>query len=208
MTDSPCSLRSRVLSYPASRLGVTLGLLLPGLLLVLGGVSCHAPTKDLPVMRVVEADNERVLWNALRIAIYEEKFQVGGAGADASARSIKSAWKLDLTPFRGTGPRARKANRSRVIVTYDRFDGDRDSLPSGMRSPAKLNPLLEPYAITMRVEVENNDSLRPMDLRFAEWVPADDDPTVAERIFLKLAVLLGTSEFKLSEEDEAPFRLE
>lgn len=214
MTDTRCSLRtaadltSRAPLKWREGLRAVLGLFLPGLLLVLGGVSCHAPTKEYPVMRVVEADNERVLWNALRIAIHEANFKVGGVGANESARSIKSAWRLDLQPFRGSGPRSKKSLRSRVVASYDRFDGDRENAPEDMKIPSKLNPLLEPYAITIRVEVENNDSLRPMDVRFAKWVPADDDPAVAEVIFLKLSVLLGTSEFKLSEEDEAPFRLE
>ncbi len=185
-----------------------LGLVLPAVLLVMGGVSCHAPTKEYPVSRVVEADNERVLWNALRIAIHQEEFRVGGVGADASARTIQSAWKLDLSPFRGSGPRSRKGNRSRVIVAYDRFDGDRDGLPSDMKVPAQLDPKLEPYTVTIRVEVENNESLRPLDLRFAKWVPADDDPTVAERVFLKLTGLLGTTEFELSEKEDSPFRLD
>ena len=54
--------------------------------------------------------------------------------------------------------------------------------------------------VTLRVEKEQNESLRPGIARYAKRVPADDDPAWAKRLMLQLRSRLGTTEFRLNEE--------
>ena len=55
----------------------------------------------------------------------------------------------------------------------------------------RLDPELETFVVTLRVEKEHNKSIRPGIARYADWVPADDDPAWAERLLLQLRSRLG-----------------
>lgn len=158
-------------------------------------VSCHAPTTKYPVERTIDADSERILWDALRLAIHENKYKVGG-GADPGTREIRSAWKLDLAPFKGDG------FRSRVIATYVPGDGERKGVTSTVATPG-----LEAFDVTVRVEMETNESLSPLNLDRAKWTPADDSEALARKVLQDLSSLLGTSSFEL-EKRENPFGIE
>ncbi len=178
--NSPSILKSAVL---------LLALLAPGL------TGCRVITKEYPVDRTVDADSERILWDALRMAVYNGKYPVGG-GADPGTRMIRSGWKLDLAPFKGKG------YRTRAIASYVPSTGDRKGVTS---STAAVG--LESFDVTIRIEKETNESLSPLNLDRADWTRADDDLQAARELMQTFHGLLGTAEFEL-EKRENPFGIE
>ncbi len=165
---------------------------------LLGTTSCGASRTLHPRSEVIQADNERVLWNALQLAIVNEEFMVSGVGADPVARAITSGWKVDEVPFGRM--RGSENYRARVIASYGHFDPRSTRRPDDLVVPDRLDPALETFVVTLRVEKEHNESLRPGIARYAKWVPADDDPAWAKRLMLQLRSRLGTTEFRLNEE--------
>ncbi len=159
------------------------------LVLTVMTTGCGLSRNQYPVERVVQADNERFLWDSLRLAIYESDFKVGG-GADPSTRQINSAWKLDLAPYKGQG------YRTRVLASYQ---PTRETREDG----------LESFAISIRVEKELNDSFKSLDLEYAKWKPADDDANAAKAILQRFMGYLGTDRIDIQEdkgaEDELGF---
>ena len=175
---------------------------------LVGTTSCGTSRTLHPRSEVIQADNERVLWNALQLAIVNEEFMVSGVGADPAARRITSGWKVDEVPFGRM--RGSENYRARVIAAYDRFDPRSERRPEDLSVPDRLDPALETFVVTLRVEKEHNESLRPGIARYAKWVPADDDPAWAERLMLQLRSRLGTTEFRLreAEKDGPPHQLD
>lgn len=143
---------------------------------------CGVTTKQFPAERVVGADNERVLWQALFVAIDENGYRVGG-GANPSTRKIRSSWKLDLAPFKGQG------FRSRVIVSYTPEPRDPDAE-------------LEMFDVSIRVEKETNESFRASDPAYAKWEPADDDREKARKILQDLRAYLQPMDIDLAPEPD------
>lgn len=176
-------------------------LLLAAAASLLGTTSCGASRTLHPRSEVIQADNERVLWNALQLSIVNEEFMVSGVGADPAAREITSGWKVDEVPFGRM--RGAENYRARVIASYTRFDARSTGRPEDLVVPDRLDPELETFVVTLRVEKEHNKSIRPGIARYADWVPADDDPAWAERLLLQLRSRLGTTEFRLSEDKKA-----
>lgn len=167
---------------------------------LLGTTSCGASRTLHPRSEVIQADNERVLWNALQLAIVNEEFMVSGVGADPAARTITSGWKVDEVPF--ARMRGSENYRARVIASYGRFDPRSSRRPEDLVVPDRLDPELETFMVTLRVEKEHNKSIRPGIARYADWVPADDDPAWAKRLMLQLRSRLGTTDFRLSEDEK------
>jgi hypothetical protein len=156
---------------------------------------CRVITKEHPVDRTVDAESERILWDALRLAVYKGKYPVGG-GADPGTRLIRSGWKLDLAPFKGRG------FRTRAIASYVPSTGERKGVTS---SSAVVG--LEPFDVTIRIEKETNESLSPLNLDRAKWTRADDDLQAARELMQTFHGLLGTAEFEL-EKAENVFGIE
>ncbi len=175
--NRPCNPRVICATSPLAALLLVLAVLLPGM------TGCKALTTEYPVDRTVDADSERILWNALRVAIDKNGYKVG-AGARSERREIQSGWKLDLAPFKSRG------FRTRVIASYE------PSLELPLAGP---DSGYEAFDVTIRVEKETNESLSPLNLDRAVWTPADDDPQVARRIMQVFHGLLGTSEFGLED---------
>lgn len=166
-----------------------------------GTTSCGASRTLHPRSAVIQADNERVLWNALRLTIVKEEFMVSGVGADPVARTIKSGWKVDEVPFGRM--RGSENYRARVIAQYGPYDPEGKRLPKDLDVPDRLDPDLESFVVTLRIEKEHNKSLRPGIPRYAKWKPADDDPAWAKRMMLQLRSRLGTTEFRLTDEKKS-----
>ncbi len=151
-------------------------------------VACSVPRTKLPAERVVRADNERVLWTALRAAIFELDYAVGG-GADSSGREIQTGWKLDMQPFRGAG------RRTRVIAKYERV-------------PGEPGDKYESFDVRIRVEKDKNMSLvRQLEPAYAKWEPDDDDEVAAKTIMQRLVGSLGTAELEF-EREKRPYGLD
>lgn len=174
---------------PLSRLVcATLSVRVLAVLMVMGLASlvgCKAVTQKFPVDRTVDAQSERVLWDALQTAIYKSKHPVGG-GANPSARKIRTGWKLDLAPFKGKG------FRTRVIASYQKSVGERKGVTTDT-----VGVGLEAFDVTIRVERESNESLSPLNLDRAKWTAADDDGQAAREIMQTFHGLLGTATFEL-----------
>ncbi|MEM1448329.1 MAG: hypothetical protein AAF957_04610 [Planctomycetota bacterium] len=161
------------------KLSNTLVLFLGTLVLLLSTTSCSINRKVLPVETVVAANNEKMLWDALRIAIYDSDFKVGG-GANPAEREITSAWKLDLQPYKSQG------NRKRVIASYEPINVRRDDD-------------LESFDVSIRVETDINDSFRSLDIQYAKWKASADDEAGARRILALLIANLGTGDIDVTE---------
>jgi len=182
------------------RLAVALSL---GLLPMLAGCGA-ARIKAAPVDRVIQANTERDFWWALRSVVQERKYPVSPSGVDESERTLTSQWKESAQPFRG-GPIAtgRQSYRTRVVASYQRLDPSElggievSELPRG-----GIDVDLETYRVSIRVEQQVNNSLRPLDPRYADWKPADDAASVAREIAFALQLKLGTDEFRLQEDAE------
>ena len=153
-----------------------------------GLTACRVITQEFPVERTVDADSERILWDALRLAINNGKYPVGSP--DPGAREIRSGWKLDLAPFKGKG------FRTRAIVVYEPSKGERKGVTSSAVAVG-----LEAFDVTIRVEKETNESLSPLNLDRANWTRADDDLQAARNLMQTFHGLLGTAEFELEKTD-------
>ncbi|QDV08227.1 hypothetical protein Poly30_37630 [Planctomycetes bacterium Poly30] len=182
-----CLSRSLSTCMPPRGWLVLLVLLLPGLS---GLTGCKATTNKFPVDRTVDAQSERILWDALRTAIYKSKHPVGGEGADPSSREIRSGWKLDLAPFKSKG------FRTRVLASYEPSRGERKGIAN-----ETVGVGLEAFDVNIRVEKETNESLSPLNLDRAKWTPADDDLQAAREIMQMFHGLLGTARFELEKPD-------
>lgn len=162
---------------------------------VLGLSGCNSTKGQHPVERTVDAESERILWDALRLAVYNAKFPVG-LGADPGTRMIRSGWKLDLAPFKGKG------FRTRAIACYEPATGERKGV-----APSAAAVGLEAFDVTIRVEKETNESLSPLNLDRADWTEAEDDLAAARGLMQTFHGLLGTVEFEL-EKRESVFGIE
>lgn len=180
---------------------------LGALLAALGAASCSVPTKRYPVTDFVQADNERVMWQALLTAIGNQKYPVTGVLADPVGRKITTGWKVDEVPFGRM--RGSESFRIRALVDYRPYKPGAP-LPEGVEPPDRLDPELEPFLVTLRIEKEHNESIRPGIARYAKWVGADDDKLAAERLLMQVKVQLGNTEFRLSDEkkDGPPHELD
>lgn len=173
-----------------------------GLLPLIAG--CGAKHKPLPVERIVQANTERDFWWALRSVVQELDYPVSPTGVDESARTLVSQWKESAAPFRG-GPNSidRRSYRTRVSASYRKLrtseigEADQGELPK-----AGIDVDLETYRVTVRVEREINESLRPMDARYADWKAAPDDERIANQIVFALQLKLGSEDFRLQEDAE------
>ena len=120
---------------------------------------CHLFQRRI-VPRWVEARvatrSETVMYDVVHMSLHKAGYPVG-IGADKAARRIVTGWYVSEAPFKGEGYR-QKATVQYAPVAEDRFD------------------------VRVRVERETNESLRPLDPRYAKWEQAQDNVRDAERI--------------------------
>lgn len=140
-------------------------------LVALTALGAMSGCSSKPQSQWVEADmagpSERVLWEVTRLALRESGFPVIQAGFDPVTRSASSGWRRDMHPFSGEG------YRERVVVGYE---------------PG------EPGSIRLKVRVQrelNKNISRPLDPEYADWEPAEDDPSRARMILQHILSTLG-----------------
>jgi len=132
-------------------------LLLPPLALLAG--ACSAFQKKIEPQWVedrVPTRSESVMFEVLVMSLQKAGYPVG-VGADQSKREIVSGWFRSDAPFKGDG------YRQRATVRYEPIDG-------------------ETFHVTVRIQRETNESLRPLDPRYAEWEEAEDNVADAQRV--------------------------
>ncbi|MEO0661930.1 MAG: hypothetical protein AAFZ87_10365 [Planctomycetota bacterium] len=168
----------------------------------LGG--CGKSIQQHPRSGVLQANTERDFWSTLVGTVRGAGFLVGAGGVDERERTLTSAWKVDTAPFRSRASAvSRRSLRARVHASYQRIRGTElgeipeEELPSG-----GLKADFDTFRVTLRVEREFNDSLRPMDLSAAKWTAADDDAELARRLLFDLGLRLGGTEFELHDDPE------
>lgn len=167
----------------------------------LGSTSCGVTTKKYPVERVLLAQNERDLWNSMRVAINSADYPVGAAGADPVNREIVTGWRETFAPFR------KSSNRKRIIVKFSPFKGGIEKAKEAL-GVAQLDSGLEVFDVSIRVQKDRNKSLRSIDPQYADWTADDDDLKSAERVMMSLISYLGTEQFQLHEPEKLPFQID
>lgn len=142
-------------------------------LLALGACSAFQ-RKVEPVWRDVEVktSSESVIFEVATMSLQKAGYPVG-IGADAAAREVVSGWYVSEAPFKGDG------YRQKATVRYE---------PSGPRA----------FKVSVRVQRETNESLRPLDPRYAEWTEAPDNVGESDRILQYVRSFLSDgSEFEV-----------
>lgn len=120
----------------------------------------------------VETSSETVIYEVVHMSLQKAGYPVG-IGADRAERRIETGWYLSEAPFKGDG------YRQKAIVEYE---------PSGARS----------FRVSVRVRRETNESLRPLDPRYAEWTEAEDNVGESQRILQYVRSFLSDgSEFEV-----------
>lgn len=120
----------------------------------------------------VRTSSETVIYEVVHLSLQKAGYPVG-IGADRADRRIESGWFTSTAPFKGDG------YRQKATVTYEPAD-------------------LDSFKVAVRVQRETNESLRPLDPRYAEWEEADDNAAEAERILQYVRSFLSDgSEFKV-----------
>jgi hypothetical protein len=126
---------------------------LAALLGTLALAGCRSGPKHPPQWQrsSVHSGSERILWQVTALALAKEGFPTG-SGLDPTTLTAISGWRNDLSPFRGKGYR----EQAQVRFT-----------PAGAGR----------WDVEVRVRRElNMDIVKPLDLKFAEWEEAPDDP--------------------------------
>lgn len=120
------------------------------------GAACQSGKKHPPQWQVDEIDvpSDRLLWEVTMFALEKEGYPTG-TDLDPASHTALSGWRYSLAPWRGKG------RRERAEIVFE-----------------PLGPLQ--WRVKARVEQElNMDMVRPMDLSYAEWEPAPDNPEAA-----------------------------
>jgi hypothetical protein len=133
----------------------TLGLLL--FLPLLGTASCSTtpPEPDATWQGgELPAASNRVLWKVALLVLERQGYPLAG-GVDPSSMVITTGWLNSLAPFSGEGFRRKAVVRMKPL-------GD------GL------------WEVTVRVQRQVNQSLRPLDLRHADWEWTEDDVEAAQ----------------------------
>ncbi len=142
------------------------------LLLAPGLGACFSSRPDpIWVDTQIESVSESVVYEVIHLSLQRAGYPVG-IGADRAARQVVTGWLTSEAPFKGKG------YRQKAHLTYE---------PSGEGS----------YDVSVRVEREVNQSLRPLDPRHAKWEPAPDNAREATRILQYVRSYLGGGRFEV-----------
>ena len=114
----------------------------------------------------VTAGNDRLLMDVTALSLQKTGFPIG-SGIDPGQLTVVTGWNTSLAPFRGKGW------REKCEVHYKKT------------GPRK-------YEASIRVQREKNDDiLRPLDLTYAKWIPAEDNQDRARHVLQHVRSLLG-----------------
>lgn len=98
----------------------------------------------------LQAASDRVLWQVTVLSLQKAGF-AAGTEMDATELEARSAWRMQLAPFKGDG------FREQAIVRYERLGQGR-------------------YDVGVRVRRERNDAMDdPLDATRAKWVKEPDN---------------------------------
>jgi len=139
-------------------------------LLALAVVLAPACKSSQPEPKWIKADvtagNDRLLMDVTALSLQKTGFPIG-SGIDPGQLTVVTGWNTSLAPFRGKGW------REKCEVHYKKT-ADRK------------------YEVSIRVQREKNDDiLRPLDLTYAKWIPAEDNQERARYVLQHVRSLLG-----------------
>ncbi len=138
------------------------------LLLFVSLASCTVTQPESWIPAEVPTASNMRLWEISRLAMEREGFPVVQQGFDPKTRIATSGWRMDLHPFKGRG------FRERALVKYERGE-----------KPGTLT-------LSVRVSQEINDNVsKPLDLEYAEWVPAPDNHEKSRVMLQYIRSMLG-----------------
>jgi hypothetical protein len=129
---------------------------LPLLLLALSLSACRTSYPAQWTDSQVPSNSETLVYETLHFSLDKAGYPIG-IGVDKGARMIETGWYTSLAPMKSKG------FRQRAHVSYQPIEEGR-------------------YGVRVRVERETNESLRPLDMRFAKWESAPDNTREAQRI--------------------------
>jgi len=141
------------------------------LLCVLGLAACRTSHPAQWIDSSVPSQSETLVYETLHFSLDKAGYPIG-IGVDKGARTIETGWTTSLAPLKSKG------YRQRAYVQYVPLEDDR-------------------YGVRVRVERESNESLRPLELRFAKWESAPDNVREAERILQIVRSYLARSEIEI-----------
>ncbi len=129
------------------------------LLLLLGFSSCRLFQAHVPEQweeAKIDTQNQKVLFEGIVLALGQEGFRVG-TGAQPGKGVVRTAWRVNASPFKGKGW------RERATVTFAQGEEGKS-------------------VVRARVHRETNESLRPLLEGSAKWKRTDDQVNVSLRI--------------------------
>lgn len=123
----------------------------------------------------VKSNSEGVLYEVIHVSLQKAGYPVG-VGADRSARQVVSGWFTSGAPFKDKG------YRQRATVEY---------------APNPSDVALGQFTIRVRIQREINESLRPLDPRYADWAETEDNLQEAERVLQYIVSFLAGGDLKV-----------
>lgn len=144
--------------------------------------ACQSKPKYAPDWKkdVIEVPSDRLLWTVAVFALEKEGFPVGSE-LDPTTLTAVSGWRYSLAPFRGQG------RRQRAELRFENLGPGR-------------------YSVQVRVQQDvNMDIVRPMDLTYADWEEAPDNPEAALILLQRIRSWVGPElELKSPDAPRAP----
>ena len=139
--------------------------------LVLGLPSCQTGHPPQWLDTQVPSNSETLVYETIHFSLDKAGYPIG-IGADKGTRTIETGWYTSLAPLKGKG------YRQRAHVTYQPVAEGR-------------------YGVQVRIERESNESLRPLDLRFAKWESSPDNTREAKRVLQIVRSFLARDEIEI-----------
>lgn len=141
------------------------------LLCLLGLAACQTSHPPQWIDGSVPSRSETLVYETLHFSLDKAGYPIG-IGVDKGARTIETGWTTSLAPLKGKG------YRQRAHVRYAPVADDR-------------------YGVSVRIERESNESLRPLELRYAKWESAPDNVREAERVLQIVRSYLAREEIDI-----------
>lgn len=133
--------------------------------------ACKSSSPPVWVDTQVPSQSESLVYEVIHLSLQKAGYPIG-TGADRGKRTIETGWYRSESPFKGKG------YRQRAHVNYGPLGEGR-------------------YGVQIRVEKETNESMRPLDPRFAKWTSAPDDGREAQRILQYVRSFLSSGDIEI-----------
>jgi hypothetical protein len=133
--------------------------------------ACSTTRAPVWVDTQVPSQSESLVYEVIHLSLQKAGYPIG-TGADRAQRTIETGWYRSESPFKGKG------YRQRAHVNYGPVEDGR-------------------YGIQIRVERETNESVRPLDPRFAKWTAAPDNGREAQRILQYVRAFLSSDDIEI-----------